>query len=63
MDVTVNDFYNVGGYSLLRCDLQLRMEHTYTVVRITMQYNVLENQMVLVITLFQFHSPGIQSIR
>jgi len=28
--VTVNDFYNIVGYCLPRCDLRLRVEYKYT---------------------------------
>jgi len=59
-DITANDFYNLVGYSLPRCDLQIHVEYKYTV---NTQYNVLVSQVFLVVSLFQLHSPGIQSIR
>jgi len=39
-NITANDFYNVVGYSLPRCDVRLHMEYKYTVVQINTQYNV-----------------------
>jgi len=49
-DITANDFYNVVGYSLPRCDLRLHMEHKYTV---NTQYDVLVKQVSLVLIVFQ----------
>jgi len=62
-NITANDFYNVVGYSLPRCDVRLHMEYKYTVVQINTQYNVFVSWMSLIVTLFQLHFPGIQSIR
>jgi len=39
-DITANDFYNVVGYSLPRCDVRLHMEYKYTVVQVNTQHNV-----------------------
>jgi len=61
-DVIAIDFYNFVSYSLPRCDFQLHVEHKYTIFQINTQYNVLVNQMFLIVTLFQLHSLGIRSI-
>ena len=62
-DITTINFDNIIGYSRPGCDLQLHVEYKYTVVQINTQYDVLVNQISLIVTLFQLHSSGIPSIR
>jgi len=60
--VGVSGFHIILVYSLPRYDLQLHVKYRYTIIRLNTQNNVLINQVSLVITLFQLHSSGTQSI-